>query len=398
MFGLTNTGFNVMTLQDLKSSVKERLKARLGADFNVADDSVIMQFLNGPLVELGLLWGTLGALHKSLDPAQATGEALDQIARLNGIARLGARRATGTIDATGTPGTIIPAGSRALNPTTQVTVETTAQATLDGAGEATIAVRAIEAGPVNSAINAITQIITPVAGWASITASSALAGGRFKEDDADLRARLAVSTADGAVATEDAIKSALLRLEYVTSALVTSNRGLVIDADLTPPKTVRAVISPDLTGDTEAEQAIVDALFRTLPNGIPSVGVGPNARSAVVLNQDGYEIEIGWEYPTNTPIYVDVDAVVDLNVGPLTVEEAKALIDEALTAQLVAQQVGQDVLLPDLLCALRDGVPGLRDATILFGTSPSPVGSAPVVVAFNRRATKGGISKNVVAA
>lgn len=383
MSGLSSTGFVVRRLEEVLTALRADLTARLGPNLNTGADSVVGQIIAGPAAEIALIWEGLGALYQAYNPDQATGDALDNIARLNGLLRRPASRATGTITIAATNGTIIPIGSRALNPTTSVTVETTEQVTVGVSGVASIAVRAVEPGVVVSATNGITTIVTPVAGWSSITASSALDGGREREDDATLRARIAAST-NTTASVDGAIRAALLELEGVDSAFVISNRALTTDGLGTPGKSVRIVIAPDLSSNADAEDAIADALFRTQPAGIATIGLGLNARTATVVDQQGFEQEVSWEYPTVVPVNYTATLLVDLSVGPLTAGDAEDLAREALEVYTDGLGVGADVNGADVVCALRDAVPGLINVT---GLQINGSGAGFLVINFNEYAS-----------
>lgn len=384
MSGLTSTGFQIRRLEEIILAIRAELEADFGPNFNTDGDSVAGQIIAGPAIEIALVWEGLNDQYQAYNPDQATGDALGQIARLNGLTRLGAERATGTISITGTPATVIPVGSRALNPTTAVTVETTEEATIGGGGTASIAVRAVEAGVVVSAANGITSIVTPVAGWSTIASSTALEGGRSREDDASLRARIAASTAIVA-SVEGAMRTRLLTLEGVEQALVISNRGLTTDSNGTPGKSIRAVISPDLSANADAEDAIASALFTTQPAGIQTIGIGLNARVATVVDQQGFTQTVEWEYPTIVPVEFTITALVDLSVGPLTAGEAEDLALEALETYVEGLAMGDDVLTVDVQCALRAAVPGLRDITALLinGGAPSLTINFNEIASFN---------------
>lgn len=382
MSGLTATGFEIRRLETIVLAIRARLAASLGANINTGADSVFGQIIGAVAPSLALIWEGFGSLYQALNPDQAVGDQLDNIARLNGLTRLGPTRATGTITIAATNGTTVPIGSRALNPTTQVTVETTEQVTVGVSGVASIAVRAVEAGVVVSAINGVTQIVTPVAGWSAISSSSALTGGRFREDDADLRTRIAQSS--NVVASVDgAIRTALLAITSVESALVISNRALTTDGIGTPGKSVRIVIAPDLSTQSDVEAEIATALFSRQPAGIQTVGIGANSRTATVIDQQGFVQTVQWEYPTLVPVEYVTTLLVDLSVGPLTSAEAEALALEALQTFTDGLGVGVDVTPVDVQCALRDAVPGL-----LAVTSLTINGSTGVIsIAFNEFAS-----------
>lgn len=382
MSGLTATGFEIRRLETIVLAIRARLAASLGANINTGADSVFGQIIGAVAPSLALIWEGFGSLYQALNPDQAVGDQLDNIARLNGLTRLGPTRATGTITIAATNGTVIPIGSRALNPTTQVTVETTEQVIVGVSGVASIAVRAVEAGVVTSATNGVTICVTPVAGWSAISSSSALTGGRFREDDADLRTRIAQSS--NVVASVDgAIRTALLAITSVESALVISNRALTPDGIGTPGKSVRIVIAPNLSTQADVEAEIANALFSRQPAGIQTVGIGANSRTATVIDQQGFVQTVQWEYPTVVPIEYITTLLVDLSIGPLTSAEAEALALEALQVFTDGLGVGVDVTPVDVQCALRDAVPGLLAVTALTINGSTGV----TAIAFNEFAS-----------
>lgn len=360
MSGLTATGFVAKRLETIILDVRGRLAASLGAAFASGGDTVAGQFLAALLPEVALVWEGMAAQYGALNPDQAVGDALDQIARLYGLTRLSALRSTTTLAITGTPGTVIPIGSRAGGGT--IVVETTELVTIGGGGTATVGARAVVPGAAQvAAADAIDTILTPVAGWSTISSSSALTGGRDEEDDTTLRGRLAQSTSVVA-SVEGAIRTRLLALPGIgiEAALVTSNRSLVTDGNATPPKAVRCVISPDLSADSAAELAIATAIWRAIPAGIEATGIGANARTYTIVDQQGISQTVGWEYPTVIPVEYTGDLVVDLTTGPLTSAEVQQLAEDALQAWTDALGVGVDVTPVDVACVLRGAIPGLK--------------------------------------
>lgn len=82
----------------------------------------------------------------------------------------------------------------------------------------------VDFGPVPCPANSLTEIITPISGWDSITNPTAGINGRFIETDSELRIRRARSIALSGNATVEAIRAHLLQdVPGVTSALVFEN-------------------------------------------------------------------------------------------------------------------------------------------------------------------------------
>ena len=86
---------------------------------------------------------------------------------------------------------------------------------------------AVDFGPIPLPVNSLTQILTPIAGWDTITNLVAGATGTLIETDAELRIRRQNSIKLLGLATVDAIQAHLLQnVPGVTSAVVIENRTL----------------------------------------------------------------------------------------------------------------------------------------------------------------------------
>ena len=395
MSGLTSTGFTVRRLQTILDAIDAELLANVSDQLNLdGEESVIGQIRGVLAQEISLVWESLGDLYRALDPSSAVGEQLDIIGRFSGLTRLGAARGIGTITAAGTPGTIIPAGSRASNSTTQVIVETSSDATIGGGGTVLIPVRSVEAGLVVSGVDGIDTIVTPVSGWASISASSALTGSRDQESDTDYRARLASIRAIVA-SVEGAIRAKILEVDGVESCIVLSNRTSTTDSNATPPHSARIVIEPDLEGQTEIEEAIATAIFETLPAGIDSYGIGLQAQEATVVDAQGYDQVVRWEYAQFVPINVDLDIDVLAEDTTLSASEIETAIEEAFTAYIDALGLGVDVRPAALQGIAEDVVPIWAVNSLLLDITPSPAGTASITILFNEYASTNEINVTV---
>lgn len=397
MSGLTTTGFQVRRLRDILDAIDADLRSNLSDQLDLDDEESIIGQVRGAFAnEVALVWEALADLYRALDPDSAVGEQLDVIGRFNGLTRLAAARGTGTITASGTAGTVIPDGSRASNSTTNVVVETVGDATIGGGGSVTIPVRTVEAGAAVSGSNGIDTIVTPVAGWASISASSEIVGARDRESDTDYRLRL-INVREIVASVEGAIRAKLLEVESVTSAIVLSNRSSSADSNATPAHTVRAVIQPDLTGQTDVEDAIAAALFETLPAGIPSVGIGASARTGTVLDQQGYQQSVGWEYPTAVDISVDIEVTIDFSQTTLSSADVESLIDETIADYIDGLGLGTNVRTSGIECAVDDAIPGALWAvdSLLLDIVAPPSGTASIGINFNEFARAGTLTVTV---
>lgn len=137
------------------------------------------------------LYGYLDWLSRQVLVDLAEAEILERHASIWGIARVPAAFAVGQAMATGTNGTVVPAGT-IFRRADGAEYATDAEVTVAG-GSATLALVAVEAGQAgNAAANTTLNIVTPIAGLnaaATVTAGGLTSGADIEEDDS-LRARV----------------------------------------------------------------------------------------------------------------------------------------------------------------------------------------------------------------
>lgn len=136
---------------------------------------------------------------------------LDSFCQLFGIARLPAKRASGTVTFTrGTDNTdaavFIPINFQITSSTdTGIIFQTVTGATMDvGVTSVTVPIQAVDAGPAgNIGPNLINNLSSPIQGVASATNTSATSGGLDQETDSSLRARWKATVFRNMAGTED---------------------------------------------------------------------------------------------------------------------------------------------------------------------------------------------------
>lgn len=136
---------------------------------------------------------------------------LDSFCQLFGIARLPAKRASGTVTFTrGTDNTdsivFIPINYQITSSTdTGIIFQTVTGATMDvGVTSVSVPVQAVDAGPAgNIGPNLINNMSGPITGVASVTNLSATSGGTDQETDSALRARWKATVFRSMAGTED---------------------------------------------------------------------------------------------------------------------------------------------------------------------------------------------------
>lgn len=267
-----------------------------------------------------------------LDPAQAHGEALDSIARLGRSQRLGAAPSTATLTLTGSEGTVVPAGTRFGDTAETIVLSLDAAATIGSGGTVDADATATENGPRTA--DTVTQILNPIAGLASVSlkAGTAIAAGRNRETDAELRARIFIARFEAGRGTENAIRAALLRIPSVTTAQVISNRTDAVDAEGRPAHSFEAIVYPD-SADADDIAAVI---LEQEPAGVPSYGL----ESAVLTDDSDTSRTVQWSYASDVGVDVRITGLVMDADRP---DDYETQIETAVRAEINGAEVGEDV-------------------------------------------------------
>jgi len=261
----------------------------LGPDVSTGDHTIVGMILRANSIELGELYGILQDIWNAGDPDAAEGVQLDNVNRLRGVVRNEARHSTATVTITGTPTTVVVAGSKVAIPNGGEQWETDAEVTIPGGGSIDVTVTAINTGPIEAAIGAITDIIDGVSGWASVTNAAIAVVGADVEGDTAYRVRSENGTTGST--TEEAIYTRLSEQDDIAAVVVTSNRGADTDALGTPGHTMWIVVYPS----TADQQNIAEVIW-----GEAGAAGGIGFRGAVtkeVTDANGNTTEIAWTGP-----------------------------------------------------------------------------------------------------
>jgi uncharacterized phage protein gp47/JayE len=175
--------------------IRQRMLDSLSPGLDKAEGSYIWDALSPAAIELtqAALWAR-EVLQRGF-ASTTFGEYLDLRCGEHGLTRRAAVSAAGRVTFTGAAGTVIPAGTVVATPADPVTGEesrefaVTAGVTIEG-GTAEANIAAVEAGGGgNVAAGAVSILVNPVPGVASVANGAATTGGTDTESDASLLAR-----------------------------------------------------------------------------------------------------------------------------------------------------------------------------------------------------------------
>ena len=357
-YGVTATGFNGKTLDEIKTELEGVFRLVFGAGINLEAQSVFAQLI-GIIADREVdLWELGADIFGALNVRNATGAALDNLASMRGLTRRAASKTLVTITATGVDTTVIPAGTQFAVTGTNVKFQSLALATISG-GTATINLEALDAGPNPAYANTVTVIVNPIAGLSSVNnALDHTLLGDLVESDQKLRERIVLSSTSGSrfIST---IRGHLLELPGVTDAYIFENTSSST-VDSVPPHAFEVVIQGG--DDTEIAETILE--FK--PEGIQAYG----STIESVTDSQGFSVDIGFTRPTAKNVYIIANVDVNPALYPV---DGDALVEAAIVNFGDNKyRVGSDVYASPIEAAILAAVPGVVNVKTFIGFSVSP--------------------------
>lgn len=358
MPGLSGTGFEIETIEEIVGDISSAMRTKISPTVDTSAQSVLGQ-LAGIYAEREYnLWVAVRDVLVAFTVAGATGQALTDLCILTGVLRLSATksRVTATVNLNG--GVTLPAGSQARVTSADVSFETIADVTNAGGSPADVAVvmEAVETGAVRANAGTLTEIVTPVVGWNSITNALDADMGQDDESDTALRLRRETELRIQGSGSIDAIQADVSRIDGVISARATENTGA---------HTFNVVIwdgDPSSADDDEIAQAIWDSK----PAGIESTG--SDTGTAVDIN--GLDRTVAFDRAEELEVYITFNIVTDPDTFP--VDGVAQLKDAVVAFGDLTLTVGGTAYTTKLY-APAYGIAGVVDvSSIRIGTSPSP--------------------------
>lgn len=380
MSGVTETGFEAETTDTLKTAIEAELKIAFGNAFNVRPTSVAGVWVGIFARKLADLWDAAEAIYNSQYPETAFGTSLDQLGLLTGAQRLPATRSESVLGLTGTPGTIIPTGSRVRNSDTGSfwrLQEDNGDITIPGTSATTGTWESEETGEVLGIAGSLDTIDTVISGWDTVNNTEDADLGRDIETDAAFRLRRAELLVAQGKGTLDAIRADVLAVEGITEVAVYENYTGSTDANGLPSKSFEVVVRQG----TAVSASIWQAIWDSKPAGISAYG------TTVGTATDDVEAShaIAYTRATEIPIYIAVTATTGAGFGATATGVAS--IKASLTAYGTGRVCGDDVI-KQALQALPFDVSGVVDVpTMKLDIYAAPTATANIAIGIREVAT-----------
>lgn len=329
---IDTTGVIVPDTGTVQATVESEFKAALGQDLITTANTPQGVLITAETTARSNVLRNNATVANQINPNLAGGVFLDAIWALTGGQRYGATYSVCSgVRLLGLPGTFIPAGSQASLADGTLFASISA-VTLDALGKGTVDFQAVETGPTAANPGTLTQIVSAVLGWDSVTNPTAATLGRDDESDLASRQRRKNTLSLQNVSLPEAAVSDLYNIPNVKSLQYRENytkADATIDGIFLLANSVWACVD----GGTDAE--IAAAL-------LTNKSLGANWNGAVTVHLPhpvtGQTYRVKFDRPTSIAIAACV-----------TVRNGSALTD-------VPSAVRQAIL--DYAAGLLEGEPG----------------------------------------
>lgn len=232
----------------------------------------------------------------------------------------------------------------------------------------TVAVEATEVGSIEQAPNTITNIITPILGWDSVTNPQEASAGRYEETDEELRLRWRNTKFQFATNIVESLYSAVFSLEGVSNAVIYENDTDVVDENGVLPHSFLTLVDGGLSSD------VATAIWRNRPTGIRSQG----NTSVDIIDSFGYVRTINFSRPTEVQVYIEIN----LETNNRFPEDGENKIQEALISYINGLTINDDVVYSRLYTPI-NSVEGHQVNSLRIGIDPLNLGFSNIITNFD---------------
>jgi uncharacterized phage protein gp47/JayE len=292
----------VPSYADVFTAYQNEYLAIFGSDAVLTADSQDGQWISVQAQAHFDLCQVCAAVYNSFSPATAQGAALSSVVKINGILRKVPTASTATVTIVGVAGTTITGGIIGDNQNLGTQWTLPATVTIPGGGSITETATCTTSGAASAAPATLVNILTPTAGWQSVTNAAAATLGAPVESDAALRVRQSVSTSLSAQTPLDAIWGAVANTAGVGRTIAYQNNTAFTDIAGRPAHSVTVVAEG---GDMDLIAAAIAA----------TKGPGPSTygtTSRTVIDAKGVAEVVNFYQLTPVPI------TLTLTLGALT--------------------------------------------------------------------------------
>lgn len=381
---LRETGVIVPDTAETLEQVRSEFRTAFGTDLDLSAETPQGVLVTAETQARDTVIRNNADLANQINPNLAGGVFLDAIWQLTGGQRFGALPSViRNAILTGTPGTLIPAGSRAAVSSSDQQFQLIGAVVLDNSGSGVGVFQSVNNGAIAAAIGALDQIVTGVLGWETVSNPYPAELGALQESDIASRVRRRLTLALQGVALPEAIVSGVYSLPGVRSALFRenfTNVAVTIEDVVLSPHSVYLCVDGGIDND------IALMLLRK-----KSLGAGMNGNTTIMTTEpvSGQVYPVQFSRPDAVPIFARVTVR-----GGSAFSDVPALVREAILAYSRGEQegepgftVGEDVSAFELASAVNRAHPTIFVQNVEISQDGATYSSAAIPITISEIAT-----------
>jgi uncharacterized phage protein gp47/JayE len=214
-------GLTVPQYNDILADLIAQYQTAYGQNAYLGVDTADYQWISAVSAKCADTMSCCQLAYNGRSPGTAIGAALDNIAKVNGIARKAPIASTAVVTLVGTPNAVINNG--VIQDANSYLWNLPAQVTIASGGTISVTATCQTLGAIPANANTITVIATPTSGWTSVTNPAPAVNGEPVELDSQFRARQALSVALPSLTMRATVTAAIAATAGVTRYNILEN-------------------------------------------------------------------------------------------------------------------------------------------------------------------------------
>lgn len=375
IYGVNSTGFNRKTNDVLTSEIQAKVTDKLGIT-NFTNLSIVSIFTNILIILFTEVWETLEGVYHLMSPDNVFGINQDNLFALVNVPRLLLRKSTVilTLTNTNTSDLLIPSGQIVKQSANNVQWFTIEEVTIPASSTITCNAESEFYGDYTASVDTIDTIVTPIAGWSSVTNLSEALQGQAYETASEYRLRKekVLATSQGGILPS--VKARILNeIEGVTYCDGMENNTDYTDLNGLLPHS----ISLTIVGGADAD--IAQLLADIKGNGINTNG----SEEYTITDSQGNTRTVRWNRPDIIDIYVtyelDVSSSYDVSFND-TIKDTVESFGESLTEGKNIKRWELESLIP---MSMNDNI---LDVSVKFAKTVTPTTNTAITITPTEKA------------
>lgn len=282
-----------------------------------------------------------------VDPETSSGAMQDALGKIYFLTRYPAAPTVVTANCGGASGTVIPAGSLAVDRNTGKIYSSTETVTIPAGGSVSAVFECQETGPIVCAASSL-DIYQAISGWDTVNNPSAGVVGRDVESPQEFEYRRRLSVALNAQGSTDAIRANVLAIPDVLDVFVVDNPShAAVDYGATAYSLAPHSVYVGVVGGSD--EAVAQAIWPK-----KDLGCNMNGNTTVTVIDPAYDYpqpnyDITFNRPTNTPIKF----AINIQNNPRLPANIIELVRNAVMLAFVGADGGQRARMGGIVFASR---------------------------------------------